>query len=164
MTESAKTQEQPFRIWVDGDACPVAIKEILFRTAKRLEVHLVLVANAGMHCPKSKWTTLKIVPHGADAADNWIVDVMSPGDLVITGDIPLASRVVQKEGTAIGTRGEIFDDSSVHERLATRNLMEEFRSAGVETKGPRPLNSKDVQAFANSLDRWLVRRLRGKRG
>ena len=153
-------EQSTFRIWVDGDACPVALKEILFRTAKRLEIPLVLVANAGMHCPKSKWTRLKIVPHGADAADNWIVNTMSPGDLVITGDIPLAARVVEHEGIAIGTRGEIFDDASVHERLATRDLMEQFRAAGMETKGPKPLDSKDVQAFANSLDRWQSRRLR----
>ena len=152
--------ESRFRIWVDGDACPVALKEILFRTAKRLEIELVLVANGGMHCPKSPWTQLQMVPHGADAADDWIVETMSPGDLVVTGDIPLASRVVAKAGIAIGTRGEVYDDASVHERLATRNLMEQFRSAGVETKGPKPLSSKDVQAFANSLDRWLVRRMR----
>lgn len=157
MTE---TSETPFRIWVDGDACPTALKDILFRTAKRLEVELILVANGGMHCPKTRWTRLQIVPHGADAADDWIVANMQPGDLVITGDIPLASRVVENEGIAIGTRGEIFDDASVHGRLATRNLMEQFRSAGVETKGPKPLSSKDVQEFANALDRWLVRRLR----
>lgn len=152
--------QSTFRIWVDGDACPVALKEILFRTAKRLEVELVLVANGSMQCPKSKWTRLQIVPHGADAADDWIVNEMSPGDLVITGDIPLASRVVDNDGVAIGTRGEVFDDASVHDRLATRNLMEQFRAAGMETKGPKPLSQKDVQAFANSLDRWLVRRLR----
>ncbi len=119
-----------------------------------------MVANAGMHCPKSKWIRLELVPHGADAADHWIVDQMSPGDLVITGDIPLAARVVEKDGIAIGTRGEVFDDATVHDRLATRNLMEQFRSAGVETSGPKPLSQKDVQAFANSLDRWLVRQLR----
>ena len=113
-----------------------------------------------MHCPKSKWIRLELVPHGADAADHWIVDQMSPGDLVITGDIPLAARVVEKDGIAIGTRGEVFDDATVHDRLATRNLMEQFRSAGVETSGPKPLSQKDVQAFANSLDRWLVRQLR----
>lgn len=162
MTDESKAKpKNEFRIWVDADACPGALKDILFRTAKRLEISLTLVANAGMHCPKSKWIRLELVPHGADAADHWIVETMSPGDLVITGDIPLAARVVEKEGIAIGTRGEVFDDASVHDRLATRNLMEQFRSAGVETSGPKPLSQKDVQAFANSLDRWLVRRLRG---
>ena len=154
--------EKPFRIWVDADACPAALKDILFRTAKRLEVHMILVANGGMHCPSSKFIRLEIVAHGADVADHWIVENMAPGDLVVTGDIPLAARVVEKEGIAIGTRGEVFDDASVHDRLATRNLMEQFRSAGVETSGPKPLSQKDVQAFANSLDRWLSRRLRGR--
>lgn len=157
MTAEAPT---PFRIWVDADACPGAIKEILFRTAKRLEIPLTLVANGGMQYPKNKFIRLQIVAHGADVADHWIVENMAAGDLVITGDIPLASRIVEKEGIAIGTRGEIFDDASVHDRLATRNLMEQFRSAGVETGGPRPLAQKDVQTFANSLDRWLARRLR----
>ena len=159
--EPTSESSKNFRIWVDADACPSALKEILFRTAKRLEIPLILVANAGMQCPKSKWIRLQLVPHGADVADQWIVDTMDAGDLVITGDIPLAARVVEKEGIAIGTRGEVFDDASVHERLATRNLMEQFRSAGIETSGPKPLAQKDVQAFANSLDRWLSRRLRG---
>ena len=157
MTSATK---KPFHIWVDGDACPTALKEILFRTAKRLEVPLVLVANAGMQYPKNKWIRLEIVSHGANVADDWIVEQMSPNDLVITGDIPLAARVVDKGGIAIGTRGEVFDDASVHDRLATRDLMEQFRAAGMETKGPKPLNSKDIQQFANSLDRWMAKRKR----
>lgn len=160
MTDEPSPPPVSIRIWVDADACPAALKDILFRTAKRLKVNLVLVANQAMHCPKSKWIRLELVPHGADIADHRIVESMRPGDLVITGDIPLAARVVENEGIAIGTRGEVFDDASVHDRLATRNLMEQFRSAGVETSGPRPLSQKDVQAFANSLDRWLARRLR----
>lgn len=151
------------KIWVDADACPAAIKDILFRTAKRLEVEMVLVANQSMHVPKSAFIRLMMVPHGADIADNKIVELMQPGNVVITGDIPLAARVVEKEGIAIGTRGELYDDDSVHDRLASRNLMEQFRSAGVETSGPKPLSKKDVQTFANVLDRVLTRLLKHQR-
>ncbi len=147
----------PLRIWVDADACPAAIKEVLFRTARRLEIELILVANQSMQVPVSDFIRLITVPDGADIADHKIIEFMRPGDVVITGDIPLAARVVQKLGIAIGTRGELFDDSRVHGRLATRNLMEHFRSAGVETSGPRPLSGRDVQAFANQLDRTLTR-------
>ncbi len=93
-------------------------------------------------------------------ADNLIIDRMSAGDIVITGDIPLASRVVEKQGIAIGTRGELFDDTNVHGRLATRNLMEQFRAAGVDTSGPKPQSQKDIQTFANQLDRVLTRTLK----
>jgi hypothetical protein len=153
-------QKHPLRIWVDADACPAAIKDILFRTTRRLKVKLILVANQSMHVPTSDLIQLMTVPQGADVADHEIVEMMEPGDIVVTGDIPLAARVVEKSGIAIGTRGELFDDDSVHGRLASRNLMEQFRSAGVETSGPKPLNPKDVQAFANVLDRTLTRRLR----
>lgn len=149
-----------FRIWVDADACPNAIKEILFRTAKRLEIHLVLVANQSSRAPESKLIEVITVPYGADIADNLIAEKMQSGDIVITGDIPLAARVVEKNGLAIGTRGELYDEKSVHSRLASRNLMEQFRSAGVETSGPKPLSQKDVQSFANQLDRILTRQLR----
>lgn len=145
------------RIWVDADACPAAIKEILFRTAKRLQVQLILVANQAIHIPKSNLIQLMTVSHGADVADNKIVELMEPNEVVITGDILLAARVVEKDGVAIGTRGELFDDDSVHDRLASRNLMEQFRSAGVDTSGPRPLSQKDIQEFANVLDRTLTR-------
>ncbi len=154
--------KNPFRIWVDADACPAAIKDILFRTARRLEVELVLVANQSMQIPVSRLIRLITVPHGSDVADHKIVEMMQPGDVVITGDIPLAARVVEESGIAIGTRGELFDDHSVHGRLATRNLMEQFRSAGVDTSGPQPLCQKDVQTFANRLDRTLTRRLKRK--
>ena len=147
-------------IYVDADACPVAIKEILFRTAKRLKIETVLIANGGMRIPDSKFIRIETVPHGADIADNRIIELMQAGDIVITGDIPLASRVVKKSGIAIGTRGELYDDESVHSRLATRDLMEQLRSAGVETGGPRPQNTKDVQAFANQLDKIVTRLLR----
>ena len=152
--------KKQIQIWVDADACPAAIKDILYRTAERLELDLILVANQSMQIPNSDFVRLITVSHGADVADQTIVDQMRPDDIVITGDIPLAARVVENSGIAIGTRGELFDDDSVHGRLASRNLMEQFRSAGVETSGPRPLNPKDVQAFANVLDRTLNRCLR----
>ena len=155
-------QDQSLKLWVDADACPTAIKEILFRTAERLRVHTTLVANQSMSIPKSDLIRRITVRDGADIADNTIVELMGPGDVVITGDIPLAARVVDKGGTAIGTRGELYDDASVHSRLASRNLMEQFRAAGMETRGPNPLSQKDVQTFANQLDRTLTRAIKRK--
>ncbi len=152
--------KNPLRIFVDADACPAAIKEILFRTAVRLGIHLVLVANQAMRVPSSEWIELVAVPHGPDVADDRIIERIRPGDVVITGDIPLAARVVARSAIAIGTRGELFDDNRVHGRLASRNLMEKFRSAGIETSGPKPQNSKDIQTFANVLDRTLTRLLK----
>ena len=122
-----------------------------------------MVANGGMQIPKSPFIRLLTVPHGADAADHRIIELMNQDDLVVTADIPLASRVVENGGIAIGPRGQLFDESSVHGRLATRNLMEQLRSAGMETKGPKPLDRKDVQAFSNQLDKTLTRRLKAKR-
>ena len=147
------------KIWIDADACPVAIREILFRTAERLRIETTLVANQSIAIAKSEFIRRVTVRDGADIADDRIVELMRPGDLVITSDIPLASRVVEKDGVAISSRGELFDDKSVHERLAARNLMEQFRSAGFDTGGPKPLSQKDVQTFANQLDRSLTRLL-----
>lgn len=152
--------KNPFRIWVDADACPAAIKEILYRTVRRLQVELILVANQTMQIPSTELIQLITVPEGADVADDKIVEMLAPGDVVITGDIPLAARVAEKSGIAIGTRGELFDDDTVHERLASRNLMEQFRSAGVDTSGPKPLTQKNIQTFANLLDRTLTRCLK----
>ncbi len=157
---SSEEAPESLKILIDADACPKSIKEILFKTAKRLQVRLIVVANQTMRVPESELFQVYTVTDGADVADDRIVDLMNPGDIVITGDIPLASRVVEKQGVAIGTRGELFDESSVHGRLATRNLMEQFRSAGAETGGPRPMSPKDVQTFANILDKTLTRSLR----
>ena len=157
MLEEVKHNMQ---VWVDADACPAAIKDILFRTAKRLTVATILVANQSMQVPRSEFIRLFLVPHGTDSADNSIIGMMNARDLVVTDDIPLAARVVEKGGIAIGTRGELFDDNSVHSRLSSRNLMEQFRAAGEDTRGPKPLNQKDVQAFANQIDRTLTRMLR----
>jgi uncharacterized protein YaiI (UPF0178 family) len=156
-------RELPVRkisLWVDGDACPAAVKQIIFRTAKRLQIPTTLVANQSIAVPKSEFIECLLVPHGADVADKKIVELMHHGDVVVTADIPLASAVVKKGGIAIGPRGERFDDSSVHGRLASRNLMDQLRGAGMETSGPKPLSQKDVQAFANELDRTLTRCLR----
>ena len=150
----------PPHIWVDADACPVAIREIIFRTARRRELMVTLVANQSIAIPQSKFIDRITVRDGADVADNVIVERTVAGDIVITADIPLAARVVEKEAVAIGMRGELFDDGSVHSRLASRNLMDQIRSSGVETSGPKPLGPKDIQTFANQLDRTLTRRMR----
>ena len=153
----------PFQIWVDADACPAAIKEIIYRCSKRLEIKTTLVANQSMRIPKSERIQLIIVPHGADVADKKIVESLRAGDLVVTGDIPLAAAVVEKGGIAIGTRGELYDENNVQSRLASRNLMEQFRAAGMETSGPKPMSSSDVQDFANQLDRLLTKMLRKRK-
>ncbi len=150
------------RIWIDADACPREIKEVLFRTGQRLGIEIIMVANQSMRAPNLDLVRVITVRDGADIADNTIVEQMQPGDIVITSDIPLAGRVVEKSGIAIGTRGEVFDDASVHGRLASRNVMEHMRSAGIETSGPKPLSQKDVQTFANALDRTLTRISKGK--
>jgi uncharacterized protein len=150
----------PFQIWVDADACPAPIKEILYRTARRLQVGLTLVANQSMQVPSGKLIRLITVPEGADIADDKIVEMLAPGDVVITGDIPLAARVVENSAIAIGVRGELFDENSVHDRLASRDLMEQFRSEGIDTRGPSPLTKKHLQTFANTLDRTLTRCLK----
>jgi uncharacterized protein YaiI (UPF0178 family) len=153
-------EKTTFQIWVDADACPAPVKEMLYRTARRLQVPVTLVANQSMHVPSNRLVRLLTVPGGADVADDKIVELLTPGDVVITGDIPLAARVVGKSAIAIGVRGELFDDNSVHDRLAARDLMEQFRSAGAETRGPSSLTPKDLQAFANVLDRTLTRCLK----
>lgn len=149
--------DYPFQIWVDADACPIPIKEILFRTARRLEIRLTLVANGGLRVPTSELINVIVVPHGADVADKKIVELMRAGDIVITGDIPLAAAVVGKGGIGIGTRGQLFDDSSVQGFLASRNIGEQLRAAGIDTKGPKPHTPKETQTFANQIDRILTK-------
>lgn len=152
--------ENQITLWIDADACPGAIRAIVFKAARRLEIPTVLVANESLAVPGGKLFRMVTVPYGADIADNTIVQQMNSGDVVVTGDIPLAARVVEKKGVAIGPRGQVFDDSTVHGKLATRNLMEQFRAAGVQTSGPRPQSQKDVQTFANTLDRTLTKMLK----
>jgi len=144
-------------IWVDADACPKVIKEILFRAALRLEIPLTLVANHALAVPPSPLIQSRQVAAGFDVADNYIVEHCQPGDLVITQDIPLAAEVVEKEVDAINPRGERYSASNIRQRLATRDFMEEMRSIGQVSGGPPPLNHQDRQAFSNQLDRWLAK-------
>ena len=145
------------QIWVDADACPNVIKEILFRAAERLQIHLIMVANTTLRTPPSRYVSSIRVGAGLDVADNAIVKEMESGDLVITADIPLASKVIGKGGHALNPRGEFYSKENIEERLTMRNFMDELRGSGVNTGGPATLNQKDKQAFANQLDRFLAR-------
>lgn len=150
-------EKKAISVWVDADACPFPVKEVLFRTAKRRKLLTTLVANQSIAIPKSDFIDRITVSDGADVADGKIVQLMQAGDLVITDDIPLAARVVEKGGVAIGMRGQTYDDASVHSRLASRNLMDQMRSAGIQTSGPKPYSNKDLQQFSNTLDRLLTK-------
>lgn len=145
------------QIWVDADACPKAIKEILYRAADRVRIRMTLVANRQLHCPRSPYLHVIQVPQGFDEADHRIVQLMKPGDLVVTADIPLAATVVEKGGHALGPRGEQFTEENVKEKLAMRDLMDHLRSTGLDTGGPAALGKSDRQAFANGLDQLLTR-------
>ena len=151
-------------IWVDADACPGAVKEILFRTADRLQLQVVLVANQLIRVPGSRFIRALQVPSGADAADTEIVERLAPGDLVVTGDIPLAARVLEKGGHALNPRGEWYTPDNIAQQLTMRAFMEELRSGGVETGGPAAFSQADRQRFANALDRHLARRRPGSSG
>lgn len=145
------------KIWVDADACPVVIKEILFRAAMRAQITTTLVANQFLRIPPSVFIKTMQVASGFDVADNRIVLEMEVGDLVITADIPLAAQVVEKGGIALNPRGELYTIANIKERLAMRNLMEELRSNGVDISGPNAFNQGDRQAFAAALDRLITR-------
>ncbi|MEM7063658.1 MAG: YaiI/YqxD family protein [Cyanobacteria bacterium P01_B01_bin.77] len=147
------------KIWVDADACPNVIKEILYRAAKRLKIPLTLVANVPLQIPASLYIESVQVRSGLDVADNYIVQQMTTGDLVITADIPLAANVIEKDGYALNPRGEFYDKRNIRERLSMRNFMESLRNSGVETGGPPALGSRDREAFANQLDRFLTKHL-----
>lgn len=144
-------------IWVDADACPNVIKEILFRAADRRQVMLTLVANAPVRIPPSRFVRTMQVPGGFDEADRRIAELMQSGDLVVTADVPLAAEAVGKGAQALSPRGELYTNDNVKERLAMRNLMDELRKTGVATGGPATLSLSDRQAFANQLDRFLSR-------
>jgi len=145
------------KIWIDADACPGVIKEILYRACGRKQVELILVANQPLKVPPSPIIRTVQVPAGFDVADNYIVQNMSPGDLVITADIPLADEVIDAEGHAINPRGAFYTKENIKQRLTMRNFMEELRSTGQVSGGPPPLNHTDRQAFANALDRFLAK-------
>lgn len=144
-------------IWVDADACPVAIKEILYRAAERAQVPMTLVANKLLTTPRSLWIHALQVARGFDVADNEIAKRLEAGDLVITADIPLAAEVVGRGAHAINPRGELYTTENIRERLATRDFLEKLRETGVQTGGPAPLDNTDRKRFADQLDRFLAR-------
>lgn len=143
------------KIWVDADACPVVIKDILFKAADRTGVQLTLVANKPIRIPSSRCINFIQVSSGLDVADNEIINRLNVGDLVITGDIPLAAEVVEKGGFALNPRGELYTTENIRDRLNTRDFMDSLRSSGVETGGPSALSKRDRQSFANHLDQLL---------
>ena len=149
------------QIWVDADACPGPIKEILFRAAARVRVQVTLVANQTLRVPASPYIRSIRVKKGFDIADKHIADEMLAGDLVVTADIPLAAEVVERGGLALNPRGELYTQENVAEHLATRNLMDELRSTGLEIGGPPIFGERDRKEFANQLDRLLTRHARG---
>ena len=148
------------QIWVDADACPVVIKEILFRAAERTKITTTLVANQFLRTPASAYIKTMQVPSGFDVADSRIVLELTAGDLVITADIPLAAQVVEKGGHALNPRGELYTTANIQERLTMRNLMEELRGNSVDISGPSAFNQADRQAFAAALDRFIAKQLK----
>jgi uncharacterized protein YaiI (UPF0178 family) len=145
-------------IWVDADACPVVIKEILYRVAERTKLPLTLVANQWLKTPPYPSIRAIQVPKGFDVADNYIVDQAVAGDLVITADIPLAAGAIEKGALALNPRGELYTRENIKQTLDMRNFMETLRNSGVETGGPPAFNQADRQNFANQLDRLLAKR------
>ena len=144
------------QIWVDADACPKAIKDILFRVTERTGITTTLVANQYLQTPPSRQIKFLQVKSGYDVADNEIVKRLSTGDLVITGDIPLAYEVIGKGGHAINPRGELYTQDTIKERLTMRDFMDTLRSSGIDTGRPSALNSRDIKAFANQLDKFFA--------
>ena len=143
-------------IWVDADACPKVIKDILFRAANRTQTMLILVSNHPLTSPPSPFITKQVVTSGFDVADNKIVEKLEAGDLVITADIPLADAVISKGGKALNPRGELYTESNIKQRLSIRNFSQELRSSGVNTGGPPKISKKEIQDFANALDKLLL--------
>jgi len=147
-------------IWVDADACPVVIKEILFRAAERTQVPVTLVANQVIRVPNSRFVNFLQVASGFDVADDEIVRRAQEGDLVITSDIPLADEVLSKGAKVLTPRGEAYTLNNIKARLNIRDFMDTMRASGVQSGGPPPLNQADRANFANALDRWLSRALK----
>lgn len=143
------------KIWVDADACPVVIRDILYKAANRTNVMTTFVANQAIPVPPSKWIKAIRVASGFDAADNEIVRRLDAGDLVITSDIPLASEAIEKGATALSPRGELYTLDNIRARLTMRDFMESLRASGIDSGGPPALKQSDRKAFADHLDRWL---------
>lgn len=148
------------RIWVDGDACPVVVKELLFKAAVRVKVLVTVVANEKLRVPASEFIQTLVVGSATNVADKQIVELLEAGDLVITADVPLAAHVVQKGGIALDPRGELLTEENIGERITMRNLLDELRGSDLIMGGPAPFGAKEKQAFANQLDRLLAKRRR----
>lgn len=149
-------------IWIDADACPAVIKDILFKAAERTTVQLTLVANQTMRVPASDYISFVQVPSGFDVADNEIVKRLVPGDLVITADIPLAAEVIEKGALALNPRGELYSANNIKARLTMRDFMDTLRSSGIDTGGPAALKMRDRKLFADQLDKLLTRHVKQK--
>ncbi|MCW0350257.1 YaiI/YqxD family protein [Pantoea ananatis] len=145
-------------IWVDADACPNVIKDVLYRAADRTQTMVTFVANQFLRVPPSPWLRTLQVPAGFDVADNEIVKRVQAGDLVITADIPLAAEVIEKGASALNPRGERYSPATIRERLTMRDFMDTMRASGVQTGGPAAMSPRDRQQFANELDSWLRQR------
>lgn len=156
LTESA-AQARALNIWVDADACPLVIKEILYRVANRAKIPVTLVANQMLRVPPSPWVKAIQVPSGFDVADQRIADEAQAGDIVVTADIPLAALVVAKKAWVLDPRGDLIDGATIQARLTMRNFMDRLRESGVDTGGPATFSAKDARMFANQLDRLLAR-------
>ena len=144
-------------IWVDADACPNSVKDVLYRAAERTQLQLTLVANAPLSVPRSKWIKTLQVPGGFDVADDHIVAQVQAGDLVITADIPLAAAVIERGAAALNPRGEQYDRDTIKQKLVMRDLMDQLRGSGIQSGGPPPLGPVDKKRFADALDRWCAK-------
>jgi uncharacterized protein len=149
-------------IWVDADACPNAVKDVLFRAAERTQTSLTLIANQLIRIPPSKFIQSLQVPSGFDVADDKIIQQVQAGDLVITGDIPLAAEVLARHAYALNPRGEFFSTDTIAQTLTMRDFMDNLRASGVQTGGPPPLHQRDVQQFAQQLDKFLAQQAKTK--
>lgn len=156
---SMNNEANDVQIWVDADACPNPVKEILFRASSRVQIRITLVANAALKTPPSPLVTAIQVEQGFDVADNYIAQHVARGDLVITSDIPLAAEVIEKDGAVISPRGEKFTKNNIRQRLTMRDFMEEMRSSGEHIGGPKPFSHVDRQQFGNALDAWLAKNM-----
>jgi hypothetical protein len=149
--------KSPLHIWVDADACPKVIKDILFRAAQRLKIPLTLVANHALQTPPMPFIKSVQVAGGFDVADKYIAEQINAGDLVITADIPLAADVIAKGGHALNPRGELYTQDTIRQRLTMRDFMDQLRGSGINTGGPPAISQRDRQTFANELDRFLAK-------
>ena len=152
----------PLTLWIDADATPRDVKELIYRTAERLQVKTVFVANGSLTVPRAQFISTVLVRQGADVADSYIVEQSAPGDLAVTADIPLAARLVPKGVVAIDPRGDEYTEENIQERLSLRNFMQEMRDSGVATGGPKAYGPREKQQFANALDRLLTKLLKSR--